>query len=145
MDKGTTITILKCILLSCIAVLQALINLPQLEGSKVYLSIATGGLILFETVLERQIRINYKQKKYANPPPVAVSYEARIPETVQAIESVQDRSLGFVHRLVQPTGVPDKGRSLPERYNEYSDYTLPDFNGQRGIGMSSTTPVGMFV
>jgi hypothetical protein len=87
--------------------------------------------------------MNFKQKKHANPPPVAVSYEDHLPETVQATQSIQDRSLQFVHQLVQPLGISDKSRSLPERYNEYSQYGLPDFEGQRG--MSSTTPVSMFV
>ena len=153
MNKTVSITIIKCVLVSAVVVLQALMNLTELSGAKMYLGIATGAIVLFETVLERQIRLNYKAQKYANPPaPVEVRYEDVLPETVPSAPSmprpaIDGRSLGFIHNLARPQeqGM-DKSRSLPERYNEYSQYGLPDFEGQRGISLSINpgTPVAGF-
>lgn len=140
MNKSVSITIIKCVLVSAVVVLQALMNLTELSGAKMYLGIATGAIVLFETVLEKQIRLNFKAKKHANPPHVQVQYDDTLPETVPSAppsmprQQIDGRSLGFIHNLVKPqeTGM-DKSRSLPERYTEYSQYGLPDFEGQRGI------------
>lgn len=152
MNKSVSLTIIKCVLVSVVVVLQSLVMLPQLDGIKLYLGIATGAVVLFETVLERQVRLNFKAKKHANPPQVEVRYEDVLPETIPSAPSmprpaIDGRSLGFIHNLVQPSGSgPSKSNTLPERYTEYSQYGLPDFEGQRGIpfSLNSNTPATGF-
>lgn len=166
MNKSFSLTILKCALFSCVVVLQTLINLPEFgEKAKLYLAIGTSAVVLFQNVFEQKIRLAYKQKKHANPPPVQVSYEdivpVSLPQTVQSLpQNIQqspqfeNRSLQFIHNLAKPSGIRENGpKTLPERYTEYSQYGIADFEGQRNIGIrpdlqysiNSNTPVLNFV
>jgi hypothetical protein len=160
MEKSTAIIIIKCVLVSTTSALQTLINVPQLDNIKIYLSIATGAIFMFSTMIEKKVRMNYKKKKQAtteldtgldcieDPQATVIATEENV-----KIE-IDGRSLGFIHNLVQPQNMDFKGKSpyLPERYSEYTNYTIADFDGQReitgpnfGFSINSNTPATNFV